>query len=40
MQHEQRTFSIDPEQVPQFLDGTLDLTGLDTAEKLELYLHW
>ena len=33
-------FTIDPEQIDQVRQGTLDLTGLEKAEKVELYLHW
>lgn len=40
MDHSTSAFSVDPEQITKVRDGSLDLTGLDKAEKIELYLHW
>jgi hypothetical protein len=40
MEKTHETFSVDPEQIDQVRNGTLNLAGLDKAEKLELYLHW
>lgn len=40
MDNSQPTFSVDPEQIDKVRDSSLDLSGLDKADKLELYLHW
>jgi hypothetical protein len=40
MEKEIRTFSVDPEQAKDLVAGKLDLSELETAEKIDLYLHW